>query len=41
MRGGSRPAAGKGYEGERALLVFQNLHRYTLYIGIAFIAILS
>ena len=35
------PRANKGYEGERALLLFQNLHRYTLYIGIAFIVILS
>jgi hypothetical protein len=29
------------YEGERGLLVIQNLHRYALYFGIVFIAILS
>ena len=35
------PRKNKSYEGERMLLIFQNLHRYTLYIGIAFIAILT
>ncbi len=29
------------YEGERMLLVFQNLHRYALYAGVVFIVILS
>jgi hypothetical protein len=29
------------YEGERGLLIVQNLHRYALYIGIAFIVILT
>ena len=31
----------KKYKGETALFVFQNLHRYTLYIAIAFVVILS
>ena len=31
----------KKYKGETALLVFQNLHRYTLYIALGFVAVLS
>ena len=31
----------KKYKGETLLLVFQNLHRYTLYIALGFVAILS
>jgi hypothetical protein len=31
----------KKYQGETALLVFQNLHRFTLYIALGFVAILS
>ncbi len=31
----------RNYRGERGLLIFQNIHRYTLYIAIAYIAILS
>ena len=31
----------KKYKGETALMVFQNLHRYTLYIALGFCAILS
>jgi hypothetical protein len=31
----------EGYKGETGLLVFQNLHRYFLYLGLLFIAILS
>ena len=31
----------KNYKGETALLVFQNLHRYTLYIALGFVVILS
>lgn len=31
----------KKYKGETALLVFQNLHRYTLYIALGFIVILT
>jgi hypothetical protein len=34
------PAKYGRYEGETALLVFQNLHRYTLYIGIALLPFL-
>jgi hypothetical protein len=35
------PAKQKKYRGETALLLFQNLHRYTWYIAVCFIAILS
>jgi len=31
----------KEYKGETALLVFQNLHRYTLYIALGFVAMLT
>ncbi len=31
----------KKYKGETALLIFQNMHRYTLYIALGFVAILS
>ena len=31
----------KKYKGETALLVFQNLHRYTLYIALVFVAVLT
>jgi len=31
----------KHYKGETALLIFQNLHRYTLYIALGFVVILS
>ena len=31
----------KKYKGETALLIFQNLHRFTLYLAIAIIFILS
>ena len=31
----------KNYKGETALLVIQNLHRYTLYIAIGFVLVLS
>jgi len=33
--------AQKGYTGETTLLVIQNLHRYTLYIAIGFVLVLS
>ena len=36
--GGVRP---KKYKGETALLVFQNLHRFTLYIALGFVVILT
>jgi len=36
-----RPLRGPGYRGETALLLLQNLHRYTLYFAILFIFILS
>ena len=36
---GARPQ--RNYKGETALFLFQNLHRYTLYIAIAYIFILS
>ena len=35
---GARP---QRYKGETALLLFQNLHRYALYVAIAFVVILS
>ncbi|MCH8904090.1 MAG: succinate dehydrogenase [Bacteroidetes bacterium] len=31
----------KSYKGETGLMIFQNIHRYTLYIGIIFIFLLS
>ena len=31
----------KKYKGETAVLVFQNLHRYTLYIALGFVAVLT
>jgi hypothetical protein len=34
------PVPRRGYRGETALLLFQNLHRYALYVAIAFIFIL-
>jgi hypothetical protein len=36
---GARPQ--RNYKGETALFLFQNLHRYTLYIAIAYILVLS
>lgn len=35
------PIRQKKYRGETALLIFQNLHRYALYMGIVFIVILT
>ena len=35
------PMGQKKYRGETALFLFQNLHRYTWYIAVCFIAILS
>ena len=37
---GSIPRKEKGYRGETFLMVFQNLHRYSLYVAIIFIPIL-
>jgi hypothetical protein len=34
------PAARKNYKGEKQLLLFQNLHRFTLYVAILFLVIL-
>jgi len=34
-------AKGKPYKGETALLLFQNLHRYTMYFAVAFIVFLA
>jgi len=36
---GARPQ--KNYRGERALLIFQNLHRYFLYLALIFVVVLS
>ena len=33
-------ARGTGYKGERKLLLFQNLHRYAMYVAVIFLVIL-
>jgi hypothetical protein len=33
-------AGGRSYKGETALMIFQNLHRYTMYFAVAFLFIL-
>lgn len=38
---GALQRGGKGYAGETGLMIFQNLHRYAMYIAVIFIFILS